>query len=83
MQKKVLEFWSPAPLPEGDAAKDAATPANLKEPEAADLEASSDSSVWGESDIEVVGATVPPNLSELGQRRRRQEYVRSRPPRPA
>ena len=56
LQAKVLEFWSPAPLPEGDAGKDAATPANLKEPEADDLEASSDSSVEGDSDVEVVGA---------------------------
>ena len=71
MQAKVQEFWSPAPVPEGDAGKDAAAPANLKEPEAAGLEASSDLSVGGESDIEVVGATVPPNPSAPGQRRRR------------
>ena len=71
MQAKVLEFWSPAPLPEGDAGKDATAPANLKEPEAADLEASSDLSVGGESDIEVVGTTVPTNPSAPGQRRRR------------
>ena len=56
----------------GDAGKDAAAPANLKEPEAADLEVSSDSNIGGESDIEVVGATVPPNPSASGQRRRRQ-----------
>ena len=43
MQEIFLEFWSPAPLPEGDAGKDAAAPANLKKPEAADLEVSSDS----------------------------------------
>ena len=66
LQAKVQEFWSPAPLPEGDAGKDAAAPANLKEPEEADLEVSSDSSVVGESDIEVVGATVPPNPSAPG-----------------
>ena len=67
MQAKVDKFWSPAPLPEGDAGQDAATPANLKEPEAADLEASSDSSVGCESDIDVVGATIPPNPSVLAR----------------
>ena len=67
MQEKDLEFWSPTPLPEGDVGKDAVAPANLKEPETADLEVSSDSSVRGESDIEVVGATVPPNPSVPGQ----------------
>ena len=66
LQAKVQEFWSPAPLPEGDAGKDAAAPANLKEPEAADLEVSSDSNIGGESDIEVVGTTVPTNSSTLG-----------------
>ena len=45
VQAKVQEYWSPAPLPEGDAGKDATAPANLKEPEAADMEASSDLSV--------------------------------------
>ena len=71
MQEKVLEFWSPAPLPEGDAGKDAAALVNLKEPEAADLEVSSDSSLGGESDVEVVGATAPPNPPTPGQRKRR------------
>ena len=56
LQAKVLEFWSPAPLPGEDAGKDAAAPANLKEPEADDLEASSDSSIEGNSDVDVVGA---------------------------
>ena len=60
LQAKVLEYWSPAPLPEGDAGKNAAAPANLKEPEAADLEVSSDSSVGGESDVEVIGGSAPP-----------------------
>ena len=57
LQAKVLEYLSPAPLPE-DAGKNAAAPASLKEPEAADLEISSDSSNGGESDVEVVGATI-------------------------
>jgi len=47
-------------------------PASLQEPEAADLEISSDSFVGGEWDVEVVGATIPPNPSEPGWRRRRQ-----------
>ena len=59
LQAKDLEYWSPAPLPEGDAGKNAAAPANLKEPEAVDLEVSSDSSVGGDSDVEVIGDTVP------------------------
>ena len=63
MARKFLEYWSPAPLPEWDAGKNAAALANLKEPPAVDLEISSDLSVGGESDFEVVGATVPPNSS--------------------
>ena len=66
LQDKVQEFWSPAPLQEGDAGKDAAAATNLKEPEAADLEASYDSSIGGELDVEVVGATTPPNPSAPG-----------------
>jgi hypothetical protein len=72
LQAKDLEYWSPAPLPDGDAGKNAAAPANLKEPEAVDLEVSSDSSVGGDSDIEVIGATVPLHPSAPGRRRRRQ-----------
>ena len=60
MQEKGLEFWSPAPLPEGDVGKDAAAPADLKKPEAVDLEVSSDSSIGDGSDVEVVGASAPP-----------------------
>jgi hypothetical protein len=37
LQAKVQEFWSPAPLPEEVAGKDAAASANLKVPEVADL----------------------------------------------
>ena len=58
MQKKVLEFWSPTPLPEGYAGKDAAAPADLKKPEAEDLEVSSDSSIGDGSDVEVVGVNA-------------------------
>ena len=59
-------------MKEGDAGKHAAAPANLKEPEAADLEVSSNSSVGGESDVEVIWASVPPHPSASGQRRRKQ-----------
>ena len=74
MQEKVLEFRSPAPLPEGDAGKDAAAPANLKKPEAADLEVSSDSSIGDGSDVEVVGASAP-----LVAPRRRRSAIRKIP----
>ena len=71
LQAKVLEYWSPAPQPEGDVGKNAAAPANLKEPEVVDLEVSSDSSFGGESDVEVIGASIPPQPSMSGRRRRR------------
>ena len=74
MQEKVLEFWSPAPLPEGDAGKDAIALANLKKPEATDLEVSSDSSVGDGSDVEVTGASAPPAAP-----RRRRHAVRKIP----
>ena len=74
MQEKVLEFWSPAPLPEGGAGKDAIALANLKKPEAADLEVSSDSSVGDGSDVEVTGASAPPAAP-----RRRRRAVRKIP----
>ena len=71
LQAKVLEYWSPAPLPEGDAGKKVAAQANLKGTEAAGLEVSSNSSGGGELDVEVIGASVPPNPSAPGQGRRR------------
>ena len=60
MQEKVLEFWSPTPLLEGDAGKDTAAPADLKKLEEADLEVSSDSSIGDGSNVEVVGVSAPP-----------------------
>ena len=74
MQEKVLEFWSSAPLPEGDARKDTAAPADLKKAEAADLEVLSDSSIGDGSDVEVVGVSAPPAAS-----RRRRRAVRKIP----
>ena len=54
--------------------KDAAAPADLKKPEAADLEVSSDSSIGDGSDIEVVGVSAP-----LAAPRRRRCAVRKIP----
>ena len=68
MQEKVLEFWSLAPLPEGDAGKEAAAPANLRKLEATDLEMSSNSPVAGDSDIEVLGGTAPPSAPRWRRR---------------
>ena len=45
MQAKVLEYWSPAPLPEGDPGKDASAPAELRQQVDKEIEFSSDSSV--------------------------------------
>ena len=73
MQEKVLEFWSPAPLLEGDAGKDATAPANLKKPEAADLEVSSDSFVGNGSDVEVTGASAPSGRAEAEEACRQED----------
>ena len=43
LQAKVLEFWSPAPLPEGDPGKEATIPAELRKPADDEMEFSSDS----------------------------------------
>ena len=77
MQEKVMEFWSPAPLPEEDAGKDTAAPADLKKPEAEDLEVLSESSIGDGSDVEVVGVNAPPPAP----RRRRRAVRKIRPPR--
>ena len=74
MQEKVLEFWSPAPLPEGDAGKDTAAPVDLKKPEAADLEVSSNSFIGDGLDVEVVGSSAP-----LVAPRRRRHAIRKIP----
>ena len=55
-----MEYWSPAPLPEGDPGKDAATPVELRQPLEEELEFSSDSSVGSEPDVEITGASGPP-----------------------
>ena len=57
MQAKVLEYWSPAPLPEGGPGKDAAAPAELREPAEEKAEFFSDSSVGSEPDVEITEAS--------------------------
>ncbi|XP_039822746.1 uncharacterized protein LOC120684960 [Panicum virgatum] len=67
-QAKVLEYWSHAPLPEGDPSKDSAAPAELRHPAEEEIEFSSDSSVGSESEVEITGASGPP--SSAAQRRK-------------
>ena len=71
LQAKVLEYWSPAPLPEGDPGKDAATPAELREPAKEKAEFSSDSSVGSEPDVEITGASGPPPSAALRRKTHR------------
>jgi len=70
LQAKVLEYWSPAPLPEGDPGKDAAAPAELHQPAEEEIEFSSDSSVGSELEVEITGASGPP-LSAAPRRKTR------------
>jgi hypothetical protein len=67
LQAKVLEYWSPAPLPKGDPGKDAAAPAELRQQVQEEIEFSSDSSVGSESVVEITGASGP--LSSAASRR--------------
>ena len=71
LQAKVLEYWSPAPLPEGDPAKDAAVPAELRQPAEAEAEFSSDSSVGSEPEVEITRALGPPPSAALRRKTRR------------
>ena len=77
MQAKVLEYWSPAPLPEGDPCKDTAAPAELRQPASEEIEFSSDSFVGSESEVEITGASVPP--SSAAPRRKMRRAVRKIP----
>ena len=60
LQAKVLEYWSPALLPEGDPRKDVAAPAELHQPAEEEAEFSSDSSVGNEPEVEIIRASGPP-----------------------
>ena len=65
LQDKVLEYGSPALLPEGDPGKDAAAPAELRQPAEEEAEFSSDSSVGSEPEVEITGASGPPPSATL------------------
>ena len=56
-----MEYWSPAPLPEGDPGKDAAAPAELRQPAEEEIEFSSDSSVGSELEVEITGTSESPS----------------------
>ena len=58
LQAKVLEYWSPTPLPEGDPGKDTAAPAELCQPAEEQAEFSS---VGSEPEVEITGASGPPS----------------------
>jgi hypothetical protein len=71
LQVKVLEYWSPAPLPEGDPGKDAAALTELHQPAEEEAEFSSDSSVGSETEVEITGASGPPPSAVLVRKTRR------------
>ena len=71
LQDKVLEYWSPAPLPERDPGKDAAAPTELRQLAEEEAEFSSDSSVGSEPEVEITGASGPPLLAALRRKMRR------------
>ena len=61
---KVLEYWSPAPLPEEDPGEDAAAPAKLRQPAEEEAEFSSNSSMGSEPEVEITGASgLPPSAA--------------------
>ena len=60
-----MEYWSPAPLPEGHPGKDATAPAELRQPVEEEAEFSSDSSVGSEPDVEITRASGPPPSAAL------------------
>ena len=71
-----MEYWSPSPLPEGDPGKDAAAPAELRQP-AEEIEFSSDSSVGSELEVEITRASGPP--SSAAPRRKTHRAVKKIP----
>ena len=64
LQAKLLEYWFPTPLPEGDAT----APTELRQPAEEEAEFSSDSSVGSEPDVEITGASGPPPSAALGRK---------------
>ena len=77
MHDKVLKYWSPAPLPEGDPGKETAAPTELRQPAEEEMEFSSDSSVGSESEVEITGASGLP--SSAAPRRKTHRAVKKIP----
>ena len=65
-----MEYWSPAPLPEGDPRKDAPAPVELQQSAEEEAEFSSDSSVGSEPKVEITGASGPPPSATSGRKTR-------------
>ena len=72
-----MEYWFPAPLPEGDPGKDGAAPAELRQPAEEEVEFSSDSSMGSEPEVEITGASGPP--SSVGPRSKIRRAVKKIP----
>ena len=66
-----MEYWCPAPLPEGNPRKDAAAPVELRQPAEEEAEFSSDSSVGSEPEVEIIGGSGPPPSAALRRKMRR------------
>ena len=65
-----MEYWSHAPLPEGDPGKDAAGLTELRQPPEEEVEFSSDSSVGSESEVEITGTSGPSTMAALKRKMR-------------
>ena len=66
-----MEYWSPAPVPEGGPSKEVAGPAELRKPADEEMEFSSNSSVGSESEVEIIGASGPPTAAAPKRKTRR------------
>ena len=60
-----MEYWSATPLPEGNPRKDAAVPAELRQPAEEEAEFSSDSPVGSDPEVEITVASGPPPSAAL------------------
>ena len=72
-----MEYWSPAPLPEGDPGKETAAPVELRQPAEEETEFSSNSSMGSESEVEINGASGQRPTG--GPAKRRKHVVRKIP----
>ena len=77
MLAKVLEYWSPTPLPEGDHGEEIAGPTVLRQLAKEEMEFSSDSSMGSESEVEITSASGPP--TSAAPRRKMRRAVRKIP----